>query len=143
MSLATRTSRRRGTTSTSIDPSIGQFPSCFTKDLPISLCCSACKSKSDPIIYGKQSKANPKGICLQLWNAENCNSQEDSHARALILDHLDRRRQQSTAASTTMKQCDPMPLASTSTSSKQDRARTFAGYTHPSGKECLYGIGKI
>ena len=82
---ATRASRRQHGSINSAVSTDHQPPSCLSKALPISLCCSSCKARSDPILYGNRNKEN---ICCQLWIEGNCVTLEDGHARALITDHL-------------------------------------------------------
>ena len=88
----TRSSRRqRGSINSAArthDSDDHQSLSCLTKYLPISLCCSSCRARSDLIMYGIQNKENPTRMCRQLWEKGNCDTQEDGHAYGLITGHL-------------------------------------------------------
>ena len=124
---ATRASRRQHGSINSAVSTDHQPPSCLSKALPISLCCSSCKARSDPILYGNRNKEN---ICRQLWIEGNCVTLEDGHARALITDHLNIQGSAAliTAAATAPASTTIQPRAPLFSISVMARARAAAGY---------------
>lgn len=124
---ATRASRRQHGSINSAVSTDHQPPSCLSKALPISLCCSSCKARSDPILFGNRNKEN---ICRQLWIEGNCVTLEDGHARALITDHLNIQGSAAliTAAATAPASTTIQPRAPLFSISVMARARAAAGY---------------